>query len=283
MFRQMMMSDDLLFSQKVPKKRKQQIGLNNSNSKISRVTPSAWHKIKTQVVNSSPPFINGLCAYQVDSLCGTKDERYWEKEYTTKWASYSSVRYRNCKGSFICQNPLCHYYIEYKEQNKVNFDKNGLCTICSAEGTLNPCMARKYVTKNDSGYIVYHIGNLGCTCKLKFKRPTNLVSQAISQNPMTKPTKIQSNAIIAALRKKEPWNTVLDRVSAVIDEKAISNEKIKQNKKAYNFGASFDGVVQAKSYFDEKDKYLISNVDESTGTVFKTSNEKMKMATMITF
>ena len=134
------------------------------------------------------------------------------------------------------------------------------------------------MAKNDSGYIVYHIGNHVCTCKLKFKRPTNLVSQAISQDPMTKPTKIQSNAIIAALREKEPWDTVLDRVSAAIDEKVISNEKIKQNKKVYNFGASFDGVVQAKSYFDEKDKYLIYNVDESAATVFKTSNEKMKMA-----
>ena len=117
-------------------------------------------------------------------------------------------------------------------------------------------MARKYVAKNDSGYIIYHIGNHVCTCELKFKRPANLVSQAISQDPMTKPTKMQSNVIIAVLRKKEPWDTVLDKVSAVIDEKAISNEKIKQNKMVYNFGASFDGGVQAKSYFDEKDKYL---------------------------
>ena len=158
----------------------------------------------------------------------------------------------------------------------VNFDKQGACATCSAQGTFKPCKARKYVGKKGSMYMVYHIGNHDCNSNPKPSRPRNIVSKALSQDPMVKPCKIQSNFIISAIRNRESWRNVLEKVSKVTDEKAISNEKVKQNKHIYNFG--FDAVVESKAYLDEKGKLLVYNIDESAGTVFKTSTAKMKMA-----
>ena len=75
-------------------------------TKIRRITPAAWEEIVPENVDSIPAHIDGVCAYAVDGLEGTKDERKWQKDSSTKWAGYSSVRYRNCNGSFSCQNPL---------------------------------------------------------------------------------------------------------------------------------------------------------------------------------
>ena len=243
--------------------------IRNDYSKIQRITPSAWGKIKPRLVDIISPLVDGLCAFKIESISGTKDDRNWAKDFATKWAGNSNVRYRNCKGSYICDNPLCHYYIQFKQQNGVNFDKQGACATCSAQGTFKPCKARRYVGKKGSMYMVYHIGNHDCNSNPKPSRPRDIVSQALSQDPMVKPCKIQSNFIISAIWNRGSWRNVLEKVS---------NEKVKQNKHIYNFGASFDAVIETKSYLNEKDKLLVYNIDESAGTVFKTATAKMKMA-----
>ena len=84
--------------------------------------------------------------------------------------------------------------------------------------------------------------------------------------------------ILAALRNREHWNVVLEKVSSVVDEKSIPNEKIKQCKRFRSSGSNFDAVGQLKSYTDKQNELLVYNVDEINGTVFKTSTEKMKIA-----
>ena len=243
-------------------------------TKIRRITPADWEEIVPEDVDSIPAHIDGLCAYAVDGLEGTKDERKWQKDSSTKWAGYSSVRYRNCNGSFSCQNPLCLFYIQYSKQNNVHFDKKGICNICYTKRKYISCDARKYVAKCDERYLVFHIGVHKCFSKSTAKRPILQVSQAIAQDPLIRPCRIQSNMILAALRNREPWYVVLEKVSSVVDEKSISNEKIKQCIRFRSSGSNFDAVRQLKSYTDKRDELLVYNVDEINGTVFKTSTEK---------
>ena len=54
------------------------------------------------------------------------------------------MRYRDCAGSLTCPNLDCGFYVEFRKQNRVNFDKNGVCNFCAATGLFEECHARKY-------------------------------------------------------------------------------------------------------------------------------------------
>ena len=68
------------------------------------------------------------------------------------------------------------------------------------------------------------------TRKTKFVNnpPTDLVAAAISVDPKIKPSQIQGNLILTAIRKRKSWNEVEKVAKQVTDKRAISNEKIKQ-------------------------------------------------------
>ena len=156
--------------------------------------------------------------------------------------------------------------------------KKVFATFVTLEGKYISCDARKYVAKSDERYFVFHIGVHKCFSRSTAKRPILQVSQAIAQDPLIRPCRIQSHTILAALRNREPWNVVLEKVLSVVDEKSISNEKIIQCKRFRSSGSNFDAVRQLKSYTDKQDELLVYNVDEINGTVFKTSTEKRKIA-----
>ena len=68
------------------------------------------------------------------------------------------------------------------------------------------------------------------TYKTKFvnNRPTDLLAAAISVDPKIRPSQIQGNAILTAIRKRNSWNKVEKVAKQVIDKQALPNEKIKQ-------------------------------------------------------
>ena len=104
--------------------------------------------------------------------------------------------------------------------------------ICSAIGDFEKSSARKYVaTLQDDIIHVFHHGVHTCKAKEKTMRPIKLVERSIATNPLTKPSEIQSIAILADLREQKGWDEVKKTVESVTNIKDISNEKIKQKKK----------------------------------------------------
>ena len=96
-----------------------------------------------------------------------------------------------------------------------------------------------------------------------------LVESSIETNAFTKPSEIQSNAFLADLRQRKDWDEVKKTVISVTNIKDISNEKIKQKNKLAPSQNIFENNQDWKSCVDEKDRYLIYNIDEKKEFVFK--------------
>ena len=205
--------------------------------------------------------------------------RPWKRDSRSKWTGYKSVRYRDCRGCYSCPNINYAFFLQFDESKRVNFDKAGTCMICSAIGDFEKCSARKYVaTLQDDITHVFHHGGHASKVKEKTMHPIKLVESSIATNPFAKPSEIQSNAILADLRQRKGWDENKKTVQSVTNIKDISNEKIKQKKKLTPQKNIFESIRDLKSYFGEKDKYLIYKIDENKQFVFKTSKLKMQLA-----
>ena len=236
-------------------------------------------------VNQLPYDINGTKVYEVRGssraqlLQKLKDGRPWKKDSRTTWSGYKTVRYRDCSGSFTCPNTECAYFIQYERVNKVHFDKNGVCKICSIQGNWCSCDARKYIAfVDDNEAHVFHYGEHTCEAKAASNRPTDLVQKAVMADPNTKPTEIQSNAILSDLRRKKGWAEVKETVKRVTNIRSISNEKVKQKKVIQPTGQSYKAIREFQDYVSENDKYLIYEINENLQYVFKTSKQKLLLA-----
>ena len=91
------------------------------------------------------------------------------------------------------------------------------------------------------------------------------------------PSEIQSNTIIAALRDRKSWEDVDNIVQHISSIRKISHEKAKQ-KNAMQPSSGFDALKELKLYMDRRDTLLIYDINRSEQYVFKTSQEKMKIA-----
>ena len=179
----------------------------------------------------------------------------------------------NCNGSLRCPNPNCSFILKFEERNRLKVNSSRICELCGALGEDVVCPARQY-----TGYIsekkvrIFHFGTHTCKTKFVNNRPIDLAAAAISVNPKIKPSQIQGNAILTAIRKGKSWNEVEKVAKQVTDKQAISNEKIKQRQQALTYGEDM------KLYTDEKDLLLIYSVNENEQIVFKTSHSKMLVA-----
>ena len=114
------------------------------------------------------------------------------------------MRYGDCRGCFSSPNINSAFFLQFADANRVNFDKERTCMICSAIGDFQNCSARKYVATLQGDIIhVFHYGFHTCKAKEKIMRPIKLVEISISTNPLAKPSEIQSNAILAGLRQRK--------------------------------------------------------------------------------
>ena len=106
------------------------------------------------------------------------------------------------------------------------------------------CPARKYIAVNDLKTAnIFHYRIHTCGDRQRNKRPTELVSDAITINPRIKPSEIQGRAILKAMRERRSWAEIKKTtVKSVTKKKAISNEKNKQRQKnatiRYTFSCS---------------------------------------------
>ena len=244
----------------------------------------SWRNVALRKVDKVPCDIDGLCVYSVTAttrinmLEKCRDGRPWKHDSRTTWSSYDTVRYKNCGGGYKCPNFDCQYFKQFSNQNQIKFDKYKVCSICGAIGTPVECTARKYIATNGNTAHIYHYGKHTCVANIKGERPVDLVAQSIKVNPDIKPSAIQGNIILAAMRDRKPWQEIEKTVKRVTNKKIISNEKIKQRRSMQPQGNGFKAVAEYKKFADEKDCFYIYAVNENKQYVFKTSNVKMKIA-----
>ena len=131
---------------------------------------------------------------------------------------------------FVLPKSNCLYLQEYTRENVIHLDKKGNCDICGASGVFNACEARKYTAFKGNTAHVFYVGSHTCVPKDVCKRPSEIVSKALSVYPNSKPSTVQSSAVLTALRERKSWNEIKDITEKVANRKRISNEKIKQQK-----------------------------------------------------
>lgn len=219
-----------------------------------------------------------------ETLMKQKDGRKWKKDSQTKWKDFASVRHRKCDGGLQCLNPDCFFLQKFKQINKLRFNKEGSCTVCGAVGEPFACPAEKFVAyKDDLTTIVFHRGNHACSASDNGSgRPVDAVREAISINPNIKPSAIQSNKILTAMRKRKSWAEIDNDIRKLSNKRAVANEKAKQTKKLYPSGDDYEEVKEYKRYTDLKDKFLVYEVNENQQYVFKTSKAKLLVAKEMT-
>ena len=255
------------------------------NAKGQRVfTKDYWRNVHMRTVDKLPYNINGLSAYSLQVgtrmalLEKCRDGRPWKHDSRSKWCDYDSVRYKDCSGGFVCPNLDCPILQEFGFQNNLKFDKMKSCTTCGAIGNPVDCPARKYIATNGNEAHIYHYGEHMCGCKTNEERPTDIVSDSLRIDLKMKPSSVQGNAVLAAMRNRKSWEEITKTVKKVTNKKAISNEKIKQRQKLQPLGTGFSAVEEYKKFTDEKDKCYVYAIDKHRQFVFKTSQTKMKIA-----
>ena len=170
-----------------------------------------WNKVKVEKVKNIPEDIDGLRVYEISQSGGAikgwgtiRDGRRWKKSSQTRWSGFDNVRYFDCSGSYKCTNSACDFKKEYGVVNRTQFDKKtGICSICGSAGTYVQCDARRYIASSGKKTWVYHHGkHTYPVINVKSKEgPKEEVKRQLQENPNLTPSQIQSNLIIAQMKK----------------------------------------------------------------------------------
>ncbi|XP_066916965.1 uncharacterized protein [Clytia hemisphaerica] len=241
----------------------------------TRIPRETWDHVVIQECENVPHNVDDLTIYHVKASDKQalsqklRDGRNWGKDSRTTWSDYKTVRYRSCSGGRTCPNDQCPYLVEFKKTNEVDFDKNGYCKFCQATGIFEKCFSRKYVaySNNPNEAYVYHYGKHTCSAKQIHQPPIFQMAKAVESNPSVRPTEIQTNGIVSALRNRTLWGSIRQTAKQFSDTRKISNEKQKQRKKIYPSGEDFHGVSDFKEYTDNEDKYLIYDVNRDNDSL----------------
>ena len=89
----------------------------------------------------------------------------------------------------------------------------------------------KYIAIDNLTANIFHYGIHTYGDRQRNKRPTELLSDAITINPRIKSSQVQGHAIHRSMRERRSWAEIKKTVKSVINKKVISNEKTKQRQK----------------------------------------------------
>ena len=138
---------------------------------------SLWNDVYIKLVDKVPNDIDGTKIYKVKGedrsslLQACQDGRKWKRNLRTEWKGYTSVRYKDCQGLFICPNEICNFVKQFNWPNQIIFSKYGFCEHCGTNGIHLPCQARKYIAYiSETEADIYHYGQHNCTEKSTFIR-----------------------------------------------------------------------------------------------------------------
>lgn len=252
-----------------------------------------WKETATREVEKLPYDINGTCVFKMtydplDRLKSSVDGRPWKKSYTSSTKEFPNGlrKAASCGGSYKCINYSCMFYVQYGEANNVHWKKTAsgtrLCKCCNISMQRIACDARKIWEFHQDYVIVKHVGLHTCKARVPTSIPEE-VGETFSKNPKTKPSKLQRDILVNALRDSGDLNTVKELASRLLDKKKLRNEKQKRASVTHPHGHSFDAVVHLKRQLDTQDPCLIfelngEGMNENPSYVFKSSTCLAKIA-----
>jgi len=128
-----------------------------------------WNEVLTEEVMCLPYDIDGLRKFQIpcnfeEMMHATKDGRPWGLWTSSSCTGFLGCRrVARCKGMPQCQNLQCPYFLQYGNQNRVQFHrKNGLtiCFSCGIACSLVECPSVKVweYAKGGNSVVVMHKG-----------------------------------------------------------------------------------------------------------------------------
>ena len=247
----------------------------------------------TEEVDLLPYDINGTKKYvlqfeMANRMESSRDGRTWKRYMPSKRKGFDGIRrLAECVGSFRCDNDKCSYATEYGISNRHHFKgKDYNCKHCKRPAIPVPCEARKIWEFDDSSktVVVYHYGEHNCIPKENHKKLSddNIIEE-FKKNPKLRPCQVASKAIVEAMSEGKDWQEIDSIVDTVADESHTKNLKKKAVREMNPFGHSFEAIGILKESTDQKDKFLIYEVNDrrlngSPFFVFKTSKFQMGLA-----
>ena len=147
-----------------------------------------------------------------------------------------------------------HFKVE--KRNRLRFNSSRICELCGALGEAVACPARKYTAyKSEKKARIFPFGMHTYKTKFVNNRPTDLLGAAISVDPKIRPSQIQGNAILTAIRKRKSWKEVKKVAKQVTDKRAILNEKIKQRQQTLPYGEGYEAIREYSCIQTKKTPY----------------------------
>lgn len=205
----------------------------NDGKATSKLTPDIWAGVPVEEVDHLPYDINGLKMYclsydPADTFASSVDGTKWGAYVSSRRSGFTGKRFlKSCKGSHRCPNEMCGYYRQYKEVNRVQFDKNGQCHSCGAEAEFVPCHAKKIWEYPDGELrvTVYHSGFHSCVPIKKSRAPQTDASKAFSQSRTIKPERYANDKLIEAIETEQPLDEIEELADSLVDRSELSKIK----------------------------------------------------------
>ena len=155
---------------------------------------------------------------------------------------------KSCKGSRRCPNEMCGYYRQFKEVNRVQFDKNSQCHSCGAKAEFVPCNAKKIweYPNGETKVTVHHYGTHTCV-SIKHAPSTKAEVMAAFQLSRTlKPERFVNDKLIKAIEKEESLQDIEELSDSLVDRNTLSRMNYAVKEKLEPVGHSYDAVMQYK-------------------------------------
>jgi len=240
----------------------------------SKLNPDVWADIPILEVDHLPYDIDGLKVYQLEynkenKFASTVDGRTWHKYTTSRRSGFDGHRIlKSCKGSYRCYNELCPYRRQYKEANRVQFQKKNLemtCSSCGALASYVPCHTKKiweFPNGANNKVTVYHYGFHSCIA-VKPTISNSSTHASFQQVNSAKPGRMVNNQIIDAIEDEKSLEDIENLTDSLLDKKSLQRKKLAASQKLDPVGHSYDAVMHYKAKVEKvlNDPYLIYKVD----------------------
>ena len=135
------------------------------------------------------------------------------------------------RGCCCCPNNHCDYKVMFKRPNKLKFDRYKRWILYGAGGFYLKCIARKHAAciSETEGDVFYYGAQLR-EAKIQSGVDVNVVSEAIRIDPSIKPSAIQGNVVLFAIRSRKPWNDFRKAVKKWLTERTYQRKNTSKSR-----------------------------------------------------
>ncbi len=229
-----------------------------------------WDCCNIDTVECIPYDIDGLCKYKIectlkDMMSVTKDGRRWNRWATSSRKFFNGTRrVARCKGSPRCSSESCLYLKSHSLPNRIQFQKDAgklVCFTCGSTADNIPCPAVKIWEYDGTSATIFHKGIHTCVVKAKKVSKQEVVKLMIA-NPTVKPNKLINDKMVQIMTVEDfNWTEVASFAENFADAKRLYNIREEVKGDINPLGHNFEALAVFKAKCDEKDKYLIYQVN----------------------